>query len=160
MDRSYRTWVSSSKWLADRIRLKVRSRGPHGIFFLNYVLKVNLFGKIRKKLNIILKIFIFSDVCGPHWTLSRAACLRPGPDLEESNDFTCKQILVLHAASLKRGEESNKFPYCNSLPYFFFHCFYTLKKILKSTKSKNKIWNMQFLTKDMIFFLIFTPWSF
>ena len=55
---------SNSDWLTGRMRLKVRSRGPH-------------WKKIKKKtlnfeanwLYISLKIWIFLHVGGPHWTL-------------------------------------------------------------------------------------------
>jgi hypothetical protein len=38
-------------------------------------IKINLFGKIRKITQFFLSNLDFSDVRGPHWTLSRAACL-------------------------------------------------------------------------------------
>jgi len=51
------------------------SRADWKLKKMDYVLKINLFGKISKSILCFLKNL--KNVCWPHWTLSRAACLRP-----------------------------------------------------------------------------------
>ena len=72
---------SNSKWLAGCMRHILRSRGLH---WKNEKMKKKILRQksmfvknLAKWLNISFKILIFHDVRRPHWTLSRAACLRP-----------------------------------------------------------------------------------
>ncbi len=60
------------------------------------------------------------------------------------------------AASLKRAEESSKFPIANFCLTFFFHYFKQIFNVL-SDQNKNYIHNWSILGRDMIFKRIFTP---
>ncbi len=70
MFTSLRPGVSNSKCLEDRMRLKLKNEEI-------FKLISNVFEKIDQLAQFSFKISIFPDVRGPHWTLSRAACLRP-----------------------------------------------------------------------------------
>jgi len=99
--------VSNSKWFVGRMRLKERSRGPLGNKKkLDYVLKINLFGKISKLNLCFLKNLHFfwcsraaldplagriGPSRGPHWTHSRAALDPLNRDTFVSNLYCRRQ---------------------------------------------------------------------
>ena len=87
-----RTGVSNSTWLGGRLRLNVRSRGPHWKkFIFNFELKSikQYIGNGGKMIEYFFKILNFLVVRGPHWTLSRPAC-GLGPRVWDS----CSRTLI------------------------------------------------------------------